>query len=94
MSFNPSVVRSATINYSVYNLTSTTELAEAGTIKAIYKNGGPIGAKWSLSQVFAGDNSGVVFSMNDNGQMLYTSTNVGGTGYIGVIHFNATVTLQ
>ena len=94
LSFNPSTVRSATVEYSIYILTSSTERAEAGTLKLVYKNGGPIGAKWSIGNVFFGDDCGIVFSVTDAGQVQYTSTNIAGTGYSGVIHFTATVTLQ
>lgn len=92
--FNPSTVRSAVVDYSIYRSTSTTELAEKGKLELVYKNGGTIGSKWTIGQVYFGDDAGVRFTMTDAGQIQYTSTNMTGTDYSGEIKFEATVTQQ
>lgn len=92
--FNPSTVRSAVIDYSIYRTTSSAELAEKGTVELIYKNGGTIGSKWSIGRVFFGDDAGIIITMTDGGQAQYVSTNIAGTGYSGAIKFEAKVTQQ
>lgn len=92
--FNPATVRSAVVEYSVYRKTDSNELAEKGTLELIYKNGGTIGAKWTIGRVFFGDDGGMLFTMTDTGQVQYTSTNLSGTNYSGTMHFSGRVTLQ
>lgn len=70
------------------------ELAEKGKFEFVFKNGAPVGTKWSMGRVFFGDDAGMVFSMTDAGQMQYTSTNLNGTDYSGTMKFEATVTQQ
>lgn len=92
--FNPSAVRSAVVDYSVYRTTNTTELAEKGTLELIYKNGGTVGAKWSIGRVIFGDDAGIEITMTDAGQAQYTSSNMSGTSYTGTIVFEGTAILQ
>jgi len=92
--FNPASVRAGVIDYSIYRSTSITELAEKGKMEIIYKNGASSGTKWSIGRVFFGDDAGVVFTMTDAGQVQYTSTNLSGTGYSGIMKFEAVVTQQ
>lgn len=92
--FNPSTVRSAQITYSIYIHTSTTELCETGTLYATYKNGGTVGSKWSIGRVAYADDAGIRFTMTDSGQVQYTSSNVSGTTYTGVMKFYAKTTQQ
>lgn len=94
LTFNPSTVRSAVIDYSIYRSTSSTELAEKGKLELIYKNGATPTTKWTIGRVFFGDDGGVEFTMTDAGQIQYTSSNLAGTSYSGVMHFEATVTQQ
>lgn len=92
--FNPAQVRSAVVEYSVYRTTDTNELSETGELFLVYKNGGTIGSKWSIGRMFFGDDSGIVFTMSDSGQIQYTSTNVTGANYSGTMHFLGKATLQ
>lgn len=94
LAFNPVTVRSAIIEYSIYRSTTTNELAEKGTIELVYKNGGTVGNKWTISRSFLGDDSGVIITFTDAGQGQYTSTNVSGASYTGIIRFEAKVTNQ
>lgn len=87
--FNPTTVRSAEVSYSIYRRTDTNELAETGRMLVVYKNGGNTGEKWSVGQTILGDDSGVVFTMTDAGQIQYTSNDVTGSNYVGQIRFYA-----
>lgn len=55
----------------------------------VYKNGGPVGDKWSLAQTVSGDDTGVTFVVTDAGQIKYTSDDLSGTNYLGQIRFYA-----
>lgn len=92
--FNPAVVRSAVVDYSIYRSTNTTELAEKGRMELIYKNGGTPGSKWTIGRAFFGDDAGLTFTMTDAGQIQYVSTNVTGTSYVGQMVFEAEAILQ
>lgn len=94
MSFNPTAVRGANLDYSIYRNTSTTEFAEKGQLQLVYKNGGTVGSKWTIGRVFFGDDAGITFTMTDAGQIQYTSTNMSGTGYSGIVKFEAKALLQ
>lgn len=88
--FDPGTVRSANISYAIYRIsTSNTQgYAENGTIYIVYDDNASVGSKWQLSQR-SGGNSGVAFSIDDNGQLQYTSTDIGSLGYSGSIRFSA-----
>lgn len=91
LSFNTGSVRAATIEYSVYR-TSSTHLsgqAESGTLSIVYDNLAASGFKWSLVGSNLNGISGVTFSILDSGQFQYISTDIGNTGYSGVLHFRA-----
>ena len=79
LSFN-STVRSALIHYTIYRYytsPSNIELASVGELRVVSKNHPQ---SWQLDDTYAGDNVGVVFSINSSGQVLYTSTLLGTPG--------------
>ena len=43
---------------------------------------------WSISDDFGGDDAGVTFSIDATGQILYTSTDLTGTGYSSSLKVN------
>jgi hypothetical protein len=91
LSFNTGQVRAAFIQYTIYR-TSTSNPSgstEAGYMIATYDNLAGSGSKWSLTMGPINGNSGVIFSITDLGQIQYTSTNIGSTGYVANIHFSA-----
>lgn len=66
---------------------ATADLFEQFELMAIQK-----GATWDLSQTAVGDDSGLVFSITNAGQVQYTSTNV--LGFVtSTVNFRAIVTL-
>jgi len=88
--FNSNTIRAANIDYAVYRVSSSTNpgVAESGRLMIDLNDTAPTGSKWSLIQIKNGD-AGVTFSVTDGGQIQYTSTTIGLTGYTGVIDFSA-----
>lgn len=83
--FNTAAVRAVIVEYSIYRTTNTNEIAESGLLNAVYKS---TAATWELSQISVGD-AQVTFSVTSAGQFQYTSTNLAGTGYSGLMKFRA-----
>lgn len=88
--FNPSTVRAANIDYSIYRVSASNPsgYAETGRIFIIYDDSAASNQKWKLTQE-ANGNSGVSFSISDLGQLYYTSNDIGSSGYNGMMHFRA-----
>lgn len=91
LSFNTGEVRSAIISYSIYRTStgSPSGNAESGQMSIVYDNLASPGSKWSLTGYGLNGISGVTFTITDLGQIQYKSTNIGATGYSGVMHFRA-----
>ena len=89
--FNTGQVRSSTIDYTIYRVSSTTTSGsvEAGTIRIVYDNNAATGSKWIMGVYDRVGDAGVVFSITDAGQIQYTSTDIGSISYSGVMHFRA-----
>lgn len=85
LSFDPAVIRSATITYSIYRSTSINELSEHGHILVTYKN---TANTWELARFAVGD-AGVTFSILPTGQIQYVSSNLAGTSYTALLKFSA-----
>lgn len=87
--FDSGTVRAAFISYSVYR-TSTSNPSghtEVGSQQIIFDDSASVGSKWSLTQNSNG-NAGIAFSIGDTGQVKYLSSDIGATGYSGVIKFS------
>lgn len=91
LQFDPGTIRAVNIDYSIYRTSDTTPSGnvETGTIYLIYDDSASVGSKWNLSQRVDGPGAGVSFFITDAGQVQYTSTDIGSTGYSGEIHFRA-----
>src|SRR5271166_6383234 len=77
LTFPTSNVRSAFIYYSVYRNTTgigAMTLSETGELEVVYNPNGPIGNKWDISNEHGGSNSGVTFTITDQGQVQFSST--------------------
>ena len=85
--FNTASVRAAEITYSIYRISDSNPsgFAETGTIKIIYDNN----VGWSISQGAIVGNAGVTFSILADGQVQYTSTDIGSLNYVGTMKFRA-----
>jgi hypothetical protein len=86
--FNPTQVRAANINYSIYRSTDSGSLVETGDLLVTYDANNASGQKWQVSQRTNG-NSDVLITVNDSGQFYYTSSNMTGTNYSGIMKFTA-----
>jgi len=84
LAFNGVNIRAVHIKYYVYRNTSTTELAEAGNIRLIYKT---VAGSWQIDNTAVGDPAGIAFTVTSGGQVRYTTTNMGGTGYTAKMSF-------
>ena len=74
-------VSQAIVEFLIQRVTSVSELIETGSFILSYN---PTSENWniSLTNINAPDNSGVDFTVNSSGQVLYTSTNEAGTPVI------------
>ena len=93
--FDSSTIRSVIIEYSIYRISTANPSgnAESGIISMVYDNSAGAGEKWSFT-VEAVNNAGVTFSVSDNGQVNYISTDIDSTGYVGVMKFKASALSQ
>jgi hypothetical protein len=88
LSFDPTVVRGAKVDYNVYRLTTGSgaeELVEQGIMLISYK---PVAMTWDLV-IMSSQSSGVTFTISSTGQVYYTSTTMTGVNPTGSIVFRA-----
>ena len=85
LSFSTTTVRGATIAYTVYRTSTTisTPKAEEGEINISYD-----GTSWTVFRESTAD-TGVTITITSSGQCQYLSTNIPGTGYVGLIKYRA-----
>lgn len=90
--FNAGTVRSATVTYSIYRVSTANPsgYTETGDIKLVYDNA----VGWSFSVGNIVGNSGVNFNITPTGQMQYTSNDINSLGYTGIMKFKATALAQ
>ena len=95
LSFNPTLVRGAFMNYKVTrNTTSpTSTIVEVGNMNIIYNGENSSGLKWECQREYVGD-AQITFSVQDDGQFLFTTAAIGGVTHTGTIAFTATALLQ
>lgn len=93
LAFPTSVVRGAEISYTVFRTTSTTTVAEEGSLQVIYNPDNSIGNKWEISRDYTGD-AKVTFNITDVGQIQFSSALIAGINHEGTISFQAKAILQ
>lgn len=79
--FNPSTVRSFKVECNIYRTANTSELAEVLTLTGLRTGSG-----WILQQDGVG-NAGITLDITPAGQVQYTSSNMSGTPYTGLMKF-------
>ncbi len=97
LTFNTGAVRSAEISYSIIRSSSSTLTGktEAGTMTLIYDSAAAAGSMWQLAQgPISGPGAGVTFTVEDDGQVQYTSSDIGATSYAGQMRFRAKTILS
>lgn len=92
LTFDSGTVRAASVDYSIYRTSTSNPAghAEFGNIFLVYDDSAASGNKWKLSQTIDGG-AGVSLTILDSGQIQYTSTDIGSTGYSGTMKFKARV---
>lgn len=85
LNFDPTTVRGAVIEFSIYRTSSLEEKVEVGTIYAGHKS---TTNTWDFV-VVGSAGSGVTLSITTAGQVQYLSDNMTGTGYSGTMKFRA-----
>ena len=82
--FSASLTKTATVLYRIERQTdSVTPMIEQGYIYILFNNG-----SWDLSrEISVGEPTGVNITVDTNGQLLYTSTNLAGANYEGFIRY-------
>jgi hypothetical protein len=85
LSFDGAIYRAVVLRYAIYRVTDTNEVAQTGQLRLTYKTNA---MSWSISDDFGGDDAGVTFSIDATGQILYTSTDLTGTGYSSSLKVN------
>ena len=91
--FDPTQCRRIEIKYTIYRITDDHPYGqtEEGTLYCSYDNSAPIGQQFKVSQEFSGSDAGVDLEMLDSGQIVYTSTDLPGANYVGLMRFFAQV---
>lgn len=79
---DPVLYRGFTLEYTLYRTTDTNEVAQIGRLRGVYK---AIAGTWALTDDYSGDNAGVSFTITSSGQIQYTSTDLTGTSYSGIL---------
>lgn len=88
LSFSTSAVRGASIRYAIYRNSTATTVVEYGDLKLVYNPAGSNGNKWEVARTFVG-NASITFTVDDTGQVAFSSTTIGGTGHVGQISYAA-----
>jgi hypothetical protein len=92
-------VRSATIFYSVFRKTESTEseegveLTEAGTLQIVYNESNADNAKWEIQREFVG-NAEINFVIADSGQIKFSTRKISGNSHIGKLAYRAIAILN
>lgn len=83
--FSSVQTRAANVTYQVVRSVTGTDISETGTLLLHFDPS----LGWSLTRSYTGGNAGVDFSVTPTGQVQYTSTDLVGTSYEGLMKFNA-----
>ena len=80
LTFDSSLIYGAIVELTIRRSNNSTTTTELDTLDLVYSNG-----VWNLDRTISGDPTGVTFSINNSGQLQYTSTPLGGSGYVGTM---------
>lgn len=96
LSFPTSNVSGAIIFYNCTRVTigvGATEVSETGTIYVNYDPSQPITEKWQVSPEYTNDSAQITFSMDDTGQMKFSTTLITGSSHQGRLYYRALAVL-
>lgn len=80
--FNKTDIKAAEISLDIYRRTDTFDLHETGKLYVTYHAGDD---DWKITTSTFGQDAGVVFKIEANGQVQYTSNDLEGDNYEGTI---------
>jgi hypothetical protein len=89
LSFSTATVLAAVIEYSIARSSSTTKATAVGRLRIVYNS---LTNVWSTSDDYAGNDTGINFTVTAAGQVQYTSTNYSGTSYVGTLQYITLIT--
>lgn len=89
LSFSPSTVLAFILEYAITRSTATTKVCSVGKFRGVYNS---LTSAWSHSDDYAGDDSGIVFSVSPAGQVQYTSSSLSGGTYVGELKYVSLIT--
>lgn len=90
LSFPVSNVRSVLINYSLIRTTTTTTVADAGTLQLLYNPSNSVGNKWEIARDGEDDTRGAItFSVTDAGVVQFATTAISGFSHMGALNYSA-----
>jgi hypothetical protein len=84
LSFTPASTFAFVVEYTIARSTDSVRVCSIGRLRGVYNS---LSLQWSLSDDYAGDNTGITFSITAGGQVQYTSTNLGGVLYVGTLQY-------
>jgi len=74
-------------------MTTTTTVAEAGTLTMVYNPTNSVGNKWEVSRQYVG-NAQITLTTTDAGQVQISTTTIAGASHTGTVGFTAQVLEQ
>jgi len=85
LSFDSTLIRGATVLYSIYRTSTTisTPKAETGILQLDYD-----GTTWNIAREATQD-TGITFTVSSAGVVSFSSTDVGATSYTGTMSYRA-----
>ena len=88
--FDSGITRAANIYYTIYRTSDTNPEgnAEVSSAFLVYDDDAPVNEKWKMT-VQKNGSAGVILYIDDDGQVTYTSSDLGVSGYTGIIKFSA-----
>lgn len=86
MSFDTALASGFRVVYYVSRSSSNGVLTEFGQLFGVYNSQS---ATWVINKFGSAGEAGITFSITSTGQVQYTTTNFGGTSYVGSVRFKA-----
>ena len=93
LSFPTSEVRSATIYFYVFRQTNSSNEGQAGFMTILYNPNNSVSNKWEVASQSVGEST-VTFTVQDNGQVSFSSDVLAGSNHIGTIGYYSKVIQQ
>jgi hypothetical protein len=87
LNFDSATDKFFNVQYRLFRRTATFSYAQAGKLRGVFNNDT---STWLMSDDYSGENAGVTFSITSGGQIQYTSSNITGASYLGIMEYKVT----